>query len=113
MNASRQFDPAEHRETLQRLTLTVEEAAEMLGISRALAYEALSRGEIPHLRIGRRILVPTVAITHLLQTAEAPESHAQQGLYDASQTSNEQPTPTPRGVERGHILAAPRPIVRR
>jgi excisionase family DNA binding protein len=42
----------------RRLTLTVEEAAELLGISRALAYEAVRRGEIPSLRIGRRILVP-------------------------------------------------------
>jgi len=42
----------------RRLTLTVEEAAQLLGISRALAYEAVQRGEIPHLRVGRRILVP-------------------------------------------------------
>lgn len=41
-----------------RLTYTVDEAADLLGISRALAYEAVRRGEIPSLRIGRRILVP-------------------------------------------------------
>ena len=41
-----------------RLTLTVEEAAASLGISRASAYEAVRRGEIPAIRIGRRILVP-------------------------------------------------------
>jgi excisionase family DNA binding protein len=44
-----------------RLTLTVEEAAALLGISRAFAYEAVRRGEIPSIRIGRRVLVPRVA----------------------------------------------------
>ncbi len=42
----------------QRLTMTVEEAAVVLGISRASAYGAVSRGEIPCIRIGRRILIP-------------------------------------------------------
>ncbi len=38
-------------------TLTVDEAAERMGINRNSAYEAARRGEIPTLRIGRRILV--------------------------------------------------------
>ncbi len=38
-----------------RLTLTVEEAAQVLGISRAFAYEAVRRGEIPSIKIGRRV----------------------------------------------------------
>jgi excisionase family DNA binding protein len=49
-----------------RLTLTVEEAAKALGISRAFAYEAVQRGEIPHIRIGRRILVPKAQLDRLL-----------------------------------------------
>jgi excisionase family DNA binding protein len=51
----------------QRLTMTVEEAAVALGISRATAYEAVSRGEIPCIRIGRRILIPKVALEKLLE----------------------------------------------
>ncbi len=43
---------------LGRATYTVEQAAAVIGISRAAAYEAVQRGEIPHLRIGRRIVVP-------------------------------------------------------
>jgi len=39
------------------LTLTVTEAAELLGISRATAYQAAHAGELPVVRIGRRILV--------------------------------------------------------
>ena len=52
-----------------RLTLTVEEAAAALGISRASGYEAARRGEIPCIRIGRRILVPRIALDRLLAAA--------------------------------------------
>jgi excisionase family DNA binding protein len=49
-----------------RLVFTVEEAAAVLGISRSFAYEAVQRGEIPSMRIGRRILVPKAALAKLL-----------------------------------------------
>ena len=49
-----------------RLTLTVEEVAATLGISRAFAYEAVRRGEIPSIRIGRRVLVPRAALERLI-----------------------------------------------
>lgn len=49
-----------------RLTLTVAEAGEALGLSRCGAYEAVSRGEIPSVRIGRRILVPRAALERML-----------------------------------------------
>jgi excisionase family DNA binding protein len=52
------------------LTLTVEEAGRLLGISRGLAYEAARRGEIPTIRLGRRLLVPW---TRLLALVGAPE----------------------------------------
>lgn len=38
--------------------LTVEQTAQVLGISRGLAFTAVRTGEIPSIRIGRRILVP-------------------------------------------------------
>jgi len=44
------------------LTVTVEEAARLLGISRTLAYELVTRGELPHLRLGRRIVVSRRAL---------------------------------------------------
>jgi excisionase family DNA binding protein len=50
----------------ERLTFTVEEAAKRLGISRNFAYRAVSRGEIPSVRIGRRLLVPKAALEKLL-----------------------------------------------
>lgn len=47
-------------------TITVEHAAEILGISRSSAYRAATRGEIPVIRIGRRLLVPTAKFLAML-----------------------------------------------
>ena len=51
----------------ERLTLTVEEAGELLGISRALAYEMARTGRLPTLRFGKRIVVPKKAIESMLE----------------------------------------------
>ena len=59
-----------------RLTLTVEEAAATLGISRASAYEGVRRGEIPAIRIGRRVRVPRVALDRLLSMPDAGAAEA-------------------------------------
>ncbi len=47
--------------------MTVEEAAEILRISRNTAYEAVKRGDIPSIRIGRRVLVPCTALEKMLR----------------------------------------------
>jgi excisionase family DNA binding protein len=57
----------------ERLTMTVEEVAKALGISRAFAYEAVHRGDIPHIRIGKRMLVPRAALARIL-TVEVPQA---------------------------------------
>ena len=49
--------------SVERLTYTIEEAAEMLGISRALAYR---RGVLPTVKIAGRRLVPKQALAKLL-----------------------------------------------
>ena len=59
-----------------RLTYTLTEAATRLGISRALAYEAAHRGELPMCRIGRRMLVPRVALLRLLAQDGPPGSQS-------------------------------------
>ena len=43
---------------IERKTVTVEEAATILGVGRNKAYEAARSGEIPTIRIGKRLLVP-------------------------------------------------------
>jgi len=47
-------------------TLSVEQAAEVLGISRRSAYRAVERGDLPTLRLGRRLLVPTARLLAML-----------------------------------------------
>jgi excisionase family DNA binding protein len=49
-----------------RPTLTVQETADLLGISRWLVQQAVRRGELPVVRIGRRILIPRVRLLALL-----------------------------------------------
>jgi len=51
------------------LTMTVEQAAEALGISRSLAYEAVRTEELPSVRVGRRILIPRAALEEWLSKA--------------------------------------------
>jgi excisionase family DNA binding protein len=57
-----------------RLVLSVEEAARLLGISRGLAYEAARRGEMPVIRLGRRLLVSRARLLELVGTAEMREA---------------------------------------
>ena len=54
-----------------KLTFTVPEAAELLGMSRALAYELVGRHELPALRLGRRLVIPRRALEALLDTNDA------------------------------------------
>ena len=57
----------------ETLTLTVPEAAKALGISRGQAYQAVQQGEIPVIRIGRRLLVPKAALLKMVnQAGHAP-----------------------------------------
>ncbi len=53
-----------------RLVWSVEEAGRQLGISRAHAYQLVARGELPHLRLGHRIVVPKRAIDALLERVQ-------------------------------------------
>ena len=64
-------EPVATTRTEERLVWTVEEAARLLGISRAHAYDLVARDELPHLRLGRRLVVPKHAIEVLLARATA------------------------------------------
>ena len=56
------------------LVLTVAEAADLLRVSRAFAYELVARGELPAVRLGRRIVVPRAAIERMLADS-MPATH--------------------------------------
>ena len=61
-----------------RMTVTVEEAAEILGISRAFAYTLVRREELPSLRLGRRLVVPRRALERLLEGSH--DTHREQHM---------------------------------
>jgi excisionase family DNA binding protein len=48
-------------------TLSVVDAGKVLGLGRFAAYQAAATGELPTLRIGRRILVPRRQLERLLE----------------------------------------------
>lgn len=47
-----------------------------LGLSRNGAYDAAARGEIPTIRLGRKLVVPTAALRRMLQLDEATPAAA-------------------------------------
>jgi len=65
---------------MDRRTMTVEEAAQMLGISRSSAYECVRRGELRALRLGRRLVVPRDALEELLASSQVAASTVPQAL---------------------------------
>ena len=52
----------------ERLTMTIVEAGEALGISRATAYMLARTGQLPTIRLGeRRLVVPRAALLKMLE----------------------------------------------
>ena len=47
-------------------TMSVPDAGRLLGVGRNAAYEAVARGEIPAIRIGRILRVPKAALMRML-----------------------------------------------
>jgi len=54
-----------------KLTFTVDETAKILGVGRNSAYEAIARGEIPVVKVGKRLLVPKAALEILLAAGQS------------------------------------------
>ncbi len=59
----------------ERLTLTIDEAAEALGISRNTAFARAKTGELPVIRLGRRLLVPRKALDAMLEKFAEPTAN--------------------------------------
>lgn len=75
-------DPAEQP------TMTVEETGEALGISRSTAYDAVRRGEIPSIRLGRRLVVPTAAVRNMVQLDGVEMANGTTAPWNQSAESN-------------------------
>jgi len=59
----------------KRLTMSIDQAAESLGISRATAYMLANTGRIPAIRISqRRLVVPITALLRMLESTERDTS---------------------------------------
>jgi excisionase family DNA binding protein len=54
-------------DTAEKLTLTIDETAKLLGISRPLAYKIIGLGQLPSIRLGKRLLVPKKALEEMLE----------------------------------------------
>ena len=65
----------------QQPTMTVTEAGEILGLAKGGTYDAIHRGDLPVLRIGRRLLIPTAGLYRLLQI-DAPAVDRMAGSPD-------------------------------
>ena len=60
----------------EKLVYDVSEVSQLLGLGKTATWEAIWRGEIPHLKIGRRVLVPRAALEKLL--AQVGSGHENQ-----------------------------------
>jgi excisionase family DNA binding protein len=57
----------------ETLLPSVVAAAKHLGLSRGTLYELINRGEVEHIRIGRRILIPREGLKKFIETvSETP-----------------------------------------
>ena len=61
----------------EKLVYNVAEVAKLLGLGKTSAWEAIWRGEIPHLKIGRRVLIPREALEKFLAQAAAGHENGQ------------------------------------
>jgi len=64
------------KESESQVVLTVPEAASLLRLSRATAYQGVREGSIPAIRIGRRLLVPRARLMAMLSAGEVPKGEA-------------------------------------
>ncbi len=72
-----QFSRRALREYLESVpTVSVEFTGKAMGISRPAAFRAAATGEIPTIKLGRRRLVPSVWLQHVLMLDEVEPSAA-------------------------------------
>jgi excisionase family DNA binding protein len=67
------MDKTDEKTTAERAVLTADEAWKLIGgtevISRGGWYNAIKRGEVPSIRMGKRILIPRAALMRWLESA--------------------------------------------
>lgn len=61
------------------LLLSVPEAARLLGVGATFGWTMVRRGEIPTIKLGRRVLVPRAAIEQLADAAQGKQGLQEDG----------------------------------
>lgn len=67
------------------LLLSVAAAAKLLGISRNLCYDLVHEGRIPHVRLGRRVLVSKRALEGWIERESGVAPNAADGVESSVQ----------------------------
>lgn len=65
----KQAELGRNKMALEKLTYSVEEAGELIGVSRNNAYNLAKTGSLPTIKMGKRLLVPKAALEKLLASA--------------------------------------------
>jgi excisionase family DNA binding protein len=60
---------AKNKGAAERAALTVREAADILGLGINQTYEGIRAGQIPSIKVGKRIIVPRAALEKKLEAA--------------------------------------------
>ena len=97
-------------EARRRATLRVPEAAHLLGISDDIAYRAAANGELPVLRLGRRLVVPAAKFLALL--GETPDMRTAGPASPAAATTDPGERPADAAIH-GTVHALPSREARR
>lgn len=72
-DAIKTSSPAYRPFNIEKLALTVQETATVLGVSRSLVYRMIEAGEIPSLRLSSRILVPRKRLIAMINGSQNDE----------------------------------------
>jgi excisionase family DNA binding protein len=73
---------------MDELLISVNEAARRLGIGRSLCYELIASGQLPRVRVGRRTLVPVIALQEWVDRQLLAEGLASQPAKSPGTTAN-------------------------
>ncbi len=76
--------------TNRPLTLTVEQAAQVLGIGRSTAYELVRTGDLKCIHLRRRIVIP---VAHLADRLGVSHADVRETAMEAAQMHRVQPQP--------------------
>jgi len=61
------MDPRTFPAAHEQPTMSVPEAGHWLGLGRASSYAAAQRGDLPTIKLGGRLVVPTAALARILE----------------------------------------------